>query len=172
MIQLAGAVLVLLAGTLIGYVQAARLASRPKQIRQLIHALQRLETEIGYGQTPLPEALARLSGAVQPPLAGLFAEIAKRLDEPNGPTVKQIWEQVLAGGWSATDMKAPEREALSRLGSTLGSSERNDQLKHVRLAMHQLQAEEASARDEQQRFEKMSRSLGALGAALVVIVLL
>jgi stage III sporulation protein AB len=54
----------------------------------------------------------------------------------------------------------------------LGSSERADQLKHVRLAMHQLQAEEAAARDEQMRFEKMCRSLGALGAALVVIVLL
>jgi stage III sporulation protein AB len=172
MIKFAGAMLVLIAGTLIGYVQAARFASRPKQIRQMIHALQRLETEIGYGQTPLPEALVRLSGAMPAPLGGLFAEAAERLRAPGGKMVSQIWEEVWMNGWNRTDMKASEREAILRLGSTLGSSERADQLKHVRLAMHQLQAEEAAARDEQMRFEKMCRSLGALGAALVVIVLL
>jgi stage III sporulation protein AB len=69
-------------------------------------------------------------------------------------------------------MKPPERDALARLGATLGGSGREDQLKHVRLAALQLQAEEAAARDEQQRYEKMCRSLGVLGAALVVIVLL
>ena len=172
MIKFAGAILVLLAGTLIGYVQAARFASRPRQIRHLIHALQRLETEIGYGQTPLPEALARLSGVLPAPLNGLFAEAAERLKAPGGKMVRQIWEEVFKSGWNRTDMKASEREAVLRLGTTLGSSERADQLKHVRLAMHQLQAEEAAARDEQMRFEKMSRSLGALGAALIVIVLL
>jgi len=59
MLKLAGAILVLLSGTLIGFRQAARYADRTAQIRQLIHALQRLETEIGFGHTPLPEALER-----------------------------------------------------------------------------------------------------------------
>jgi len=172
MIKLVGALLVLLAGTLIGFLEAARYASRPRQIRQMIHALQRLETEIGYGQTPLPEALARLSGGLYAPLDGLLAEAAERLRAPGGKMVSQIWEEVWSGGWDRTDMKAPERETILRLGSTLGSSERADQLKHIRLAIQQLQAEEAAAREEQMRFEKMCRSLGALGAALVVIVLL
>ncbi|WP_276351964.1 stage III sporulation protein SpoIIIAB [Cohnella caldifontis] len=172
MIRFAGAMLVLLAGTLIGYAQAARFAARPRQIRQLIHALQRLETEIQYGQTPLPEALARLAGVVPEPVSGLFANIAGQLEQRAGPTVREIWERAIAGGWSRTAMKTPEREALARLGATLGGSGREDQLKHVRLAMLQLQAEETAAREEQQRYEKMSRSLGVLGAALVVIVLL
>lgn len=172
MIQFAGAMLVLFAGTMIGYLQAARYAARPRQIRQLAHALQRLETEIQYGQTPLPEALSRLSGIVPPPVSELFAEISEALSDRTGKTVRESWEKALEGGWSRTAMKQPEREALVRLGATLGASGRDDQLKHIRLAMLQLQAEEAAAREEQQRYEKMSRSLGVLGAALVVILML
>lgn len=172
MIQFAGAILVLFAGTMIGYLQAARYAARPRQIRQLTHALQRLETEIQYGQTPLPEALSRIAEVVPPPVSGLFYEIARSLAGGTGATVRESWEKALAEGWGRTSMKQPEREALARLGSTLGASGREDQLKHVRLTMIQLQTEEAAARDEQNRYEKMSRSLGVLGAALVVILML
>ena len=69
-------------------------------------------------------------------------------------------------------MKKAEKEAMLRLGATLGGSGREDQLKHIRLTAIQLQAEEASARDDQFRYEKLSRSLGMLGAALVVILML
>lgn len=174
MIQFAGALLVLFAGTMIGYLQAARFAARPRQIRQLMHALQRLETEIGYGQTPLPEALSRLAAIVPAPVSGLFAAIAANFSDASRPegTLRDHWERAMTEGWGRTAMRMPERDAMIRLGATLGGSGREDQIKHVRLAMHQLQAEEASAREEQQRYEKMSRSLGVLGAALVVILML
>ncbi|MCC3373383.1 stage III sporulation protein SpoIIIAB [Cohnella sp. REN36] len=171
MLKLIGAALVLFAGTMIGFVQAARFAERPRQIRQLLHALQRMETEIGYGQTPLPEALARIAQVLPPPLAGLFAGTAASL-RSGGETVQACWEKTFRAGWSATAMRAAERDAMLRLGGTLGASGREDQLKHLRLAMHQLQAEESAAREDQQRYEKLSRSLGVLAAALVVILMM
>lgn len=172
MLKLIGAALVLFAGTMIGFAQAARFAERPRQIRHLLHALQRLETEIGYGQTPLPEALHRVSLAVPKPLSALFAAIAAELRSGAGVTVKASWERTFEEGWPSTAMRGGEREALLRLGASLGGSGKEDQLKHVRLAMLQLQAEETSAREEQQKYEKLSRSLGVLGAALVVILML
>jgi stage III sporulation protein AB len=171
MLKWAGVALVLFAGTMIGFIQAARYAARPRQIRQLLHALQRLETEIGYGQTPLPEALIRISRLLQAPLSELFGDIARRLRTVPGVTVLECWDAAIAVNWSATAMKSGEREALQRLGSTLGASERDDQLKHLKLAALQLQAEEIAAREEQQKYEKLSRSLGVLGAALVVILM-
>lgn len=174
MLKFAGILLILFAGTMIGFVQAARFAARPKQIRQLLHALQRLETEISYGQTPLPEALLRISGLVSQPLSQLFSSISLALQSgsaASGETVRECWERAVAEQWSATAMKSTEKDALLRLGSTLGGSGREDQLKHIRLAMIQLQAEEVNARDDQQRYEKLSRSLGMLGAALVVILM-
>ncbi|MFC5403949.1 stage III sporulation protein SpoIIIAB [Cohnella soli] len=175
MIKFAGALLVLLAGTMIGFLQAARFAARPRQIRELLHALQRLETEVGYGQTPLPEALAGIGKSMTGPLAALFSEIASRLSAESaesGETVKQIWEKSISERWAATAMRKTEMAALLRLGATLGGSGKDDQLKHIRLAAIQLQAEEGAAREDQRRYEKLSRSLGMLGAALVVIVML
>lgn len=175
MLKIIGAVLILFAGTMIGMVQAARFAARPRQIRQLIHALQRLETEIGYGQTLLPVALGSIGAKLPAPLAALFAEMADSLhrrSDGSGETLEACWSRIIQAGWPRTAMKVPEKETLLRLGSTLGTSGREDQLKHLRLAGLQLQAEEAAAREEQMKYEKLSRSLGALAAALTVILMI
>ena len=50
-----GAVLIIFAGTLIGFLQASRFAKRPRQLRELGHGLHRLETEIGYGTRRCPK---------------------------------------------------------------------------------------------------------------------
>ncbi|WEK55592.1 MAG: stage III sporulation protein SpoIIIAB [Candidatus Cohnella colombiensis] len=174
MLKFAGVILILFAGTMIGMLQAARFAARPRQIRHLLHALQRLETEISYGQTPLPEALLTIATLVPKPLAGIFEEIANSLRNQaadTGETVRQCWERTIESRWHGTAMKQVEKEAFLRLGATLGSSGRDDQLKHIRLTMVQLQTEEATAREDQMRYEKLSRTLGALAAALVVILM-
>jgi len=171
MVKLAGALLVMAAGTLIGFAQAARYAARPRQIRELIHALKRLETEISYGQTPLPEALARVGGALAEPLRRMFLRAAARMAERRETTAEACWTEAVETVWPDTAMRAGDKEALLRLGASLGLSDRADQLKHVRLAMVHLEAEETAAREEQRKYEKMCRSLGVLGAALVVILM-
>jgi len=171
MVKLIGAVLILFAGTMIGFQQAARLAARPRQIRQLIQALQRLETEIGYGYTPLPEAIARSSTYLPQPVSGLLREVSALIAQHRGLPFRDSWEQAVTKHWPMTAMKKNEQAALIRLGSTLGISDRDDQVKHLRLAMQQLQTEEEAAREEQARYEKMSKSLGVLIAALVVILI-
>ncbi|KKC46171.1 MULTISPECIES: stage III sporulation protein SpoIIIAB [Paenibacillus] len=171
MIKAAGAVLILLAGTMIGFLQAARFAKRPRQLRELIHGLQRLETEIGYGYTPLPEAMRRTGAHMAEPAASIFRLTSDRLESPDAPAFEACWEETLAGCWPGTAMRKTELATLRRLGSTLGMSDREDQLKHLRLAQQQMQAEEDGARDDQARYEKLSRSLGILIAALVVILM-
>ena len=57
-------------------------------------------------------------------------------------------------------MKKNEQAVLIRLGSTLGISDKEDQMKHMHLALLQLKAEEDAARDDQGRYEKMWKSLG------------
>lgn len=171
MLKLLGAILVVLAGTLIGFYQAARYANRPRQIRQLIQALQRLETEIGYGFTPLPDALLRISRQLAEPLASLFGKAAEQLEGDVRLTAQESWQRAVEEIWPKTAMNETERDAVRQLGFSLGISDRADQSKHLRLAMSQLQAEEQTARDEQSRYEKMWKSLGVLAGALIVILM-
>ncbi|WP_424766172.1 stage III sporulation protein SpoIIIAB [Paenibacillus sp. sgz302251] len=171
MMKLLGALLILFAGTLIGFQQAARFAERPRQLRQLAHALQRLETEIGYGHTPLPEALERTAEATAEPLASIFRHAASGIWETESFSFKDSWEQAIIHGWPATSMRSNEQAVLLRLGSTLGISDKEDQMKHLRLALLQLKSEEDAARDDQGRYEKMWKSLGILIAVLIVILM-
>jgi len=156
---------------MIGFQQAAKYAARPRQIRQVANALQRLETEIGYGHTPLPEALERTAHSVPQPIAGVFREAANGLASDSGISFRESWEQAVSQGWRLTAMRANEQAVMQRLGSVLGISDKEDQMKHLRLALLQLKAEEDAAREDQARYEKMWKSLGALIAVLIVILM-
>jgi stage III sporulation protein AB len=68
-------------------------------------------------------------------------------------------------------MRENEKAVMLRLGSSLGISDKEDQIKNLQLAMLQLKAEEDAARDDQGRYEKMWKSLGVLIAVLVVILM-
>lgn len=171
MLKLLGAMLILLAGTLVGFYQASQLSRRPKQVSELIRLLQRLETEIVYGFTPLPEALRQTGRSGTPPVGTLFLNTAAELAKPDGRSVQTIWEQTVTLSWRHTSMKVSEREVLLQLGHTLGLTDREDQVKHLRLAVSQLQGEAEYAREEQQRYERMWKSLGVLMGLLVVILM-
>ncbi|MDQ6421057.1 stage III sporulation protein SpoIIIAB [Paenibacillus sp. LHD-117] len=171
MIKLMGAILIIVAGTLIGFQQAARFAERPKQLRQLAHALQRLETEIGYGHTPLPEALERTAQSSPEPISAMLKQAAAGVWAAEGPSFQESWTIAVKTHWRDTSMKASEQGILLRLGTTLGISDKDDQMKHLKLALSQLKAEEDSARDDQGRYEKMWKSLGVLLAVLIVILM-
>lgn len=171
MLKLLGAALIVLAGAMIGHIKARRLADRPAQIRRFIRVLQQLETEIAYGFTPLPEALFKLAHQTAEPFATLFADIAANLRSGSGLTVKEAWEQAVKERWPYTAMQEGEQDILLQLGSSLGTTDREDQLKHLRLTSSQLGSMESEAAEEQRRFEKMWRSLGVLGGALIVVMM-
>ncbi|TXK83416.1 stage III sporulation protein SpoIIIAB [Paenibacillus sp. N3.4] len=171
MLKFVGGILIIGAATLIGFLQAAHYARRPKQIRVLISALQRMETEITYALTPLPEAFASLSKQITEPLSSLFRLTSERLLSSDGSSTREIWRLIVKDIWKRTSMRQAEQEVLLQLGSVLGLTDRSDQIKHLRLAVSQLQTEETESREEQRRFEKMWKSLGLLIGALIVILM-
>ncbi|WNR42564.1 stage III sporulation protein SpoIIIAB [Paenibacillus roseipurpureus] len=171
MLKFVGGVLIFGAATLYGFLQAAHYVRRPKQIRGLINALGRLETEIAYALTPLPEAFSSVSKQVGEPLASLFRNVSERLQISNGASLRELWQDVVKEVWVRTSMRQPEQEVMLQLGPNLGLSDQSDQIKHLRLAISQLQSEETDARDDQQRYEKMWKSLGVLIGALIVILM-
>lgn len=171
MVKLIGALCVIFAGTAFGFFQANRIARRPAEIRQFILALQRLETEILYGFTPLAEALRSAGRPLDAALSRLFLRAADRMADDSGSAAEDIWIEAVEQAWPHTAMKASERDIVRQLGYTLGISDREDQIKHLRLAVNHLQAEEQAAADDRKRYEKMWKSLGLLGGSLAAILM-
>ncbi|MNJ41771.1 stage III sporulation protein SpoAB [compost metagenome] len=171
MVKMLGAALIVLAATLFGFAKARQFASRPAQIRHLILALKRLETEIMYGFTPLPDALQRIANQCSEPVKSLMEGAAGNMIPPLNWTAQQSLQHAIETGWKHTAMKSAEKDVMLQLGFTLGTSDRKNQIGHIATAIRQLESEEQAAREEQARYEKMSRSLGLLGGAFIVILL-
>lgn len=171
MIKLMGAAVILVCSTLIGMRFASLYVQRAVQLRQLQVALQWLETQIVYGSTPLHQALDHIARRIGGEIGHLFAACAETLMKMRDASTQECWELAIENEWKRTAMKIPEKEVLLHLGQVLGQSNREDQQKHIRLALINLKSEEQQARDNQQKYEKMCRSLGLLGGLLVVILL-
>ena len=172
MLRMLGAMLVMTAGAMIGLYQSMQLVRRPRQIRQLSLALQRLETEILYGSTPLPDALRSASVPLSYPVSELFLDAAEGMSSiASGVSAAESWNKAMTEGWKRTSMKEAEREALRQFGSTLGISDSEDQVKHIRLAISHLLIEERNAIDDEKHYGKLWKSLSILGSALIVVIM-
>lgn len=170
MLKLFGALLIVLAGAMIGRLQAKKLSDRPGQIRRIVRILGQLETEIAYGFTPLPAALRKVAKQTAEPLSSLFEQIGSRLEQEE-QAVMDVWQQTIYREWHRTAMKTAEKEVVIGLGYTLGTTDREDQIKHLRLAAKQLEGLELEAAEDQKKYEKVWRSLGLLGGALVAVIM-
>ena len=171
MLKLVGAVIIMFSATMVGFQAASMYSHRPKEIRRLIVALQLLESEIFYGSTTLAIALDHVAKRLEGEIGLIFHTAADYLTHYDGLSTADCWEMAIEKTWSKTAMKKQEREILVHLGKVLGRSDKEDQRNHIRLAIMNLQSEEVTARDDQQKYEKMYKSLGFLCGVLVVILM-
>ncbi|GEB31611.1 MULTISPECIES: stage III sporulation protein SpoIIIAB [Brevibacillus] len=171
MVKLIGAVLILFSASMVGWQIGRYYAYRPVQLRALLVALQMLETEIVYGMTPLHRAFVKVGRRVSEEVGRLFLYAAELLVSEKAPSAEDSLQQAMGKYWAQTALRRQEREVLASLGQVLGSSDREDQQKHLRLAVTHLRGLEEEARAEQAKYERMYKSLGFLGGLLVVILM-
>lgn len=169
--KLVGALLILLASSLIGFGFAAHYRERPRQLSQLRTALQSLEAEITYGLTPVHDAALHLAAQLPHPVKQFFETLAERIEEGQGQPLSVIWEETLEAFWPRTALRTNEKEVWRQFGLTLGQSDRANQQKYIQLALSHLEREEKEARTAQQQYEKMVKSLGFLGGILIILLL-
>ncbi|MBO8163145.1 MAG: stage III sporulation protein AB [Brevibacillus sp.] len=171
MVKLIGAALVLFSATMTGWHIGKSYANRSAQLRALLLALQMLETEIVYGSTPLHRAFVKIGHRVAPEVGRIFLAASEQLVRHEGQTTQVCWQTAIEQHWADTALCKQEQDVLLHLGYVLGSSDREDQQKHLKLAVTHLRTLEEEARLEQYKYEKMYRTLGVLGGLLLVILM-
>jgi stage III sporulation protein AB len=171
MLKVFGAIFILCSTTWIGFEIARMLSQRSKQLRQFKSALQALEAEIMFGQTPLDEAALRLSEQLKNPISLFFKKFAVKLTS-NEKNVKEAWIESLKEVWGYTSLKKSEFEILAQFGENLGRHDRMTEQKQIMLTLTHLEREESDARDRQYKYERMVKSLGFLCGLLIVILLM
>ncbi|ABO49592.1 stage III sporulation protein AB [Desulforamulus reducens MI-1] len=172
MLKIIGAAVVVFFCTLIGMTVASGYSRRPGEIRALLNALQILETEIAYGATPLPDAMTSVAERCDPRVALLFSRAGTELMSMRGITAREAWQTALSQYYPKSSIAKTDRAILVELGTSLGMSDREDQIKHLVLAKEQLKLEHAKAEEASLKNTKVYHYLGFLGGLTVVLILI
>lgn len=170
-IKVIGGVLVIAATSWTGFEVAQRFHQRPRQLREIQSGLQILETEISYGLTPLPKALEKIAQSIEGRIGDFFFVVGNQIINNPGTTIREAWSKGLEYLREHCALTDCDQNILSNFGMTLGVSDRQDQVKHLKLVMAQLAAAEANAWEEKAKNERMFKSLGFLGGLAIVILL-
>lgn len=172
MLKLLGALLTLAVPAVIGFQIAARYRRRPDELRWLQTGLSVLITEVEYGATPLPTALRSAARAAGPSVGRILEGGAERLEAGGGITPGEALVAALQAESDATCLAAADREVLVALAPVLGASGRQDQVRHLRLALERLAGAEEQAKADRERYERMYRYVGVLSGLALVLILM
>ncbi len=167
-----GGSLFILAAAGIGREAARNYVRRPAELKDFLPALQVLETEIGFGLNPLPEAMRQAATATGGCAARVFAACAGALAAGDSPSAGFAWLQALGQALPGGHLNDEDRAALGSLAASLGASDARDQLKHLALCRERLKRLLAQAEDERERQARSWSYACTLIGVLVVLVLI
>lgn len=171
-LKLGGLLAIVISATVAGNLVAGSYGARSRQVGQLRVALSLLESEVVYALGALPGALDRVATSVSAPVRDIFRETAALLRSRQGVSAGEAWDRAARGVFPRTALLAGDLEIILALSGYLGVTDRDDQRRHLGLAVERLRRREEEAVAEQRASEKMWRYLGPLSGLALGVVLL
>lgn len=165
-----GALLIVVASSSVGRLYADKFGRRRRELKAFSDALERLETEVFYGSTPLPTALERVAEGAPSSIRPFFQDLLRRLERTED--LPGAWRSSLEGHFSHSCLAREDLLALLPLSDVLGTSDRNDQRRHLKSVGRRLRQHEETARSEEDKNAKLWRSVGLLGGVALAILFL
>jgi len=154
--------------TLAGFAVANGYAERPRQLRDLLTGLEMLRTEIVYAATPLAAALTSLR--LRHPIGKFFLCAGEGIDAL--ATARSAWVTALDALSRDAALLEGDLAALRYLGDVLGTSNREDQERHLLVAIRRIEALQREAEEEAKRSARLWKYLGVLSGITVVIIIM
>lgn len=171
MILIKGTLLIILflSSILLGKKLAGKYTNRTKELKEIKNAINILQTKIRYTHEPLPEIFKQIEEKVDEPITYIF-KIAR--EHMKTKTANISWEQALQEYKSKTNLKIEDIKVLQGLGKLLGQTDIEGQISQIELTLNFLEEQIQNSTQEQQKNEKMYKSLGVItGLALVIILI-
>lgn len=170
MLKLMGALLLAGGAAFLGFSAAARLERRVRALRAFMGALERLERELSFRLTPMPELLAGLSEHTPPPINAFFARCLAGLEHLGEYDLSHVWREALER--APMDLGYEELSVLGELGGILGRYDGEGQREALALTRARLAQCMDSAAEERTRLGRVYGVLGLTAGALLVILLI
>lgn len=167
MLQWIGALLIISGCGMVGFAMAAAYRKEEAALRQMLHALDRMQCELQCRLTPLPELCRQAGGEKNGCVGQTLKNLAAELERQISPDVESCMNAALAYG---EELPKRIQEAFRLLGTSLGRFDLEGQvrgLETVRTYCRQELDELSANRDTRLR---SYQTLGlCAGAALAIL---
>jgi len=171
MIKIFGAVLIVSASTVIGFMVAEFTRKRLLQLKDLEGALIQLENEIFFTRTALPEACLSVAQKSKYPISTLFNKVSNLLQYNSSDSVYDAFHKTLNEEIDGLYVDKEDKDILLDLAKALGESDLEGHKKIFSLAEHNLKTRIQSLEANVDKNIKMYRYLGfSLGAAVAILL--
>lgn len=165
-----GLLLLVVAGSGIGFYKAYELKRRIADIIMLQNAFRLLETEIYYTLTPVPSALVLLAPRLPAPIQNFFQQVCIAMEREHQP-LYQAWENGLQIIKSQCFVHKEELSAIQNFGLTLGTGSAQEQEKNFQLLMQRLQCALEHAEERRTQQARIWQYMGVCVSAAAALLL-
>ena len=172
MIKAIGAVMVILAGSGWGMLQAAKIEECYRQMRYLRKLIFRIRSEIRYSRRVLPEAFLSVGSEAQEPYKMWLLSLYERLENRQGTSLAGIWEEETRTHLPVIGIPQDMLESLIRLGGELGTIDIEMQVRTLDLYLEQMEQKMEDMRTEQKEKIRLYQCIGVTGGVFLAIILL
>lgn len=167
----AGICLVLFSSTAIGFWCSGRLKERIEELETIRRLLLMLRGEIKYTRSTLTEAFGTIGRRLREPYGSLLLNTADAMEQMQGQTLSQIWEQCVEEALKESALTKEDKEKLIHLGSQLGYLDTEMQLSTIELYLEQTQEEIKNAAENFKRNGRLYRTMGIMAGIFLVILM-
>ena len=157
--------------TSIGILHGRTFSTRLENLIYLEQCIKILETEIVYGSTPLPQALTNVFEKGNLRVSFIFEAINRDLLENKRGDIYLSFVSVKEILFTKLNLKKVDVEAFMSLGRVLGTSNREDQEKNLKITLNQFTVLISEAREERNKNEKLYKTLGLITGIGIIIIL-
>lgn len=162
MFRIIGAVMIIFAGSMIGFLKSDSLKKRAECLDRIISGLNLLETDISYGKTELSGSLSAIGESHK---IEIFKTVAKNLSKDG---IKSAITQALEG---EEFLLEGDKVHILALGEILGLTDSTTQSGAIKRAVLSLSEGKKNAQEEYAKLGRLYRSCGVLGGILGAIIL-
>ena len=172
LLKIIGSMLVIGGSCVIGFTLSAGYSKRPIQLKILQSLIQMLENEIRFMSSIITDAFERIGRSSDNPVASFFTTTLEYLENEECINIAQAWERSINENISKTALTKEDAEILISFGKMLGNSDIQGQIKNIGFTLQQLILQQQKAEEAKKKYDTMYKTLGILGGALAVILLI
>lgn len=169
--KIAGAVMVIISFSGLGFWLAGRRILCRKQLLELKRLLMILGDEIRFAHTPLPEALKRIGNKASPPFFDVFCKMGESLIRHETESFYDVWSAGVHRLFMESCIKWEDLEELDVLGKNLGSMDFEAQLNRLNLYLMELDERLKWIQEENREKVRLYRLFGILSGIFITILL-